>query len=183
MTIEETCLKDCYVLKPTIFEDHRGYFFESFNADKFQKMTGLTINFVQDNESKSSKGVLRGLHFQTGDYEQSKLVRVVKGAVLDLCVDIRRGSLTFGQHFSVELNEDNKKQLFVPKGFAHGFLVLKNETIINYKCDNFYQKDSEGGILFNDKDLNIDWGISEDEIILSDKDKILPTLSEYLNEK
>jgi dTDP-4-dehydrorhamnose 3,5-epimerase len=183
MIVEETRLKDCYVIKPAIFEDHRGYFFESFNADKFQKRTGLNINFVQDNESKSCKGVLRGLHFQIGIHEQSKLVRVVKGAVLDICVDIRKGSPTFGQSFSIELNEENKKQLLVPKGFAHGFLVLDDDTIVNYKCDNLYQKESERGILFNDKDLNIDWGVPEDEIILSEKDKELPTLSEYLNEK
>ncbi|MFT4781984.1 MAG: dTDP-4-dehydrorhamnose 3,5-epimerase [Pseudohongiellaceae bacterium] len=183
MIVEETRLKDCYVIKPAIFEDHRGYFFESFNAVKFQKRTGLIINFVQDNESKSCKGVLRGLHFQIGNHEQSKLVRVVKGAVLDICVDIRKGSPTFGHSFSIELNEENKIQLLVPKGFAHGFLVLDDDTIINYKCDNFYQKESERGILFNDKDLNIDWGVPEDEIILSEKDKELPTLSEYLNEK
>ncbi|MFT5846817.1 MAG: dTDP-4-dehydrorhamnose 3,5-epimerase [Psychroserpens sp.] len=183
MTVEETYLKDCYVIKPKVFDDHRGYFFESFNADAFQAKTGLNINFVQDNESKSSQGVLRGLHFQIGKNAQSKLVRVVKGAVLDVCVDIRVGSPTFGQYFSVELNEENKKQLFVPKGFAHGFVVLKNDTIINYKCDNFYDKSSERSILFNDKTLNIDWIISEDQIILSDKDKKSPTFADYLNEK
>lgn len=183
MRVEKTHLKDCYVITPQVFEDHRGYFFESFNANKFQELTGLTINFVQDNESKSSRGVLRGLHFQTGDHEQSKLVRVIKGAIIDFCVDLRKESPTFGKSFSVELSEDNKTQLFVPKGFAHGFVVLKDNTIINYKCDNFYNKDSERGIIFNDKDLNIDWRISEDEIILSDKDKELPTFSEYLNEK
>jgi dTDP-4-dehydrorhamnose 3,5-epimerase len=183
MIAEETHLKDCYLIKPKVFDDHRGYFFESFNADTFQEMTGLIINFVQDNESKSSKGVLRGLHFQIGNNAQSKLVRVVKGAVLDVCLDIRKGSPTFGQTFSVELNEDNKKQLFVPKGFAHGFLVLKDDTIINYKCDNFYDKDSERSILYNDKELNFDWGVPEGDIILSDKDKQAPTLAEYLNEK
>lgn len=183
MVVEETNLKDCYVIKPQVFEDNRGYFFESFNKNKFQEITGLTIDFVQDNESKSSKGVLRGLHFQIGNYEQSKLVRVVKGAIRDICVDLREGSPTFGQSFSVELNEDNKNQLFVPKGFAHGFAVLKDDTIINYKCDNFYHKPSERGIIYNDKDLNINWGISESEVTLSEKDKELPTLSEYLNEK
>ena len=183
MTVEETHLKDCYVITPQVFKDNRGYFFESFNADKFQKTTGLTINFVQDNESNSSKNVLRGLHFQIGDYAQSKLVRVVKGAVIDVCVDLREDSPTFKQSFSVELNEDNKKQLFVPKGFAHGFVVLKDNTIINYKCDNFYHKPSERGIIFNDTELNINWGISEDNAILSEKDKELPTLSAYLNEK
>ncbi|WP_298901111.1 dTDP-4-dehydrorhamnose 3,5-epimerase [uncultured Psychroserpens sp.] len=183
MTVEETHLKDCYVINPQVFKDNRGYFFESFNADKFQNITGLTIDFVQDNESKSSKNVLRGLHFQIGDYEQSKLVRVVKGAVIDVCVDLRKDSPTFKQSFSIELNEDNKKQLFVPKGFAHGFVVLKDDTIINYKCDNFYHKLSERGIIFNDKDLNINWGISEGDAILSEKDIKLPTLSDYLNEK
>ncbi|WP_298893592.1 dTDP-4-dehydrorhamnose 3,5-epimerase [uncultured Psychroserpens sp.] len=183
MVVEETHLKDCYVIKPQVFEDNRGYFFESFNAKKFQKETGMTIDFVQDNESKSSKNVLRGLHFQVGNYEQSKLVRVVQGAVIDVCVDLREESPTFGQSFSIELNQDNKKQLFVPKGFAHGFVVLKDNTIINYKCDNFYHQPSERGLIFNDKDLNIDWGISEDDAILSEKDKELPSLSEYLNEK
>ncbi|WP_040279606.1 dTDP-4-dehydrorhamnose 3,5-epimerase [Psychroserpens damuponensis] len=182
MIVEKTHLKDCYVLEPRVFEDHRGYFFESFNANNFQKKTGLVIDFVQDNESKSSKGVLRGLHFQIGAYEQSKLVRVVQGAIIDVCVDLRTDSPTFLQSFSAELNDENKKQLFVPKGFAHGFVVLKDNTIINYKCDNFYHKDAERGIIYNDNDLNIDWRLSKDEIILSEKDEVLPTLSEYLNE-
>lgn len=182
MTIEETNLKGCYVITPQVFEDERGYFFESFNASKFRDLTNVDVNFVQDNESKSSQGVLRGLHFQIGTYEQSKLMRVVNGAVLDVCVDMRINSETFGHYFSVELNENNRKQLFVPKGFAHGFFVLEEETIINYKCDNFYNKKSERGVIYNDKELNIDWGISEHKIILSDKDKKLPTLLEYLNE-
>lgn len=181
MVLEETDLKDCYVINPDVFEDDRGYFFESFNANKFQDLTNIEVNFVQDNESKSLKGVLRGLHFQIGKHEQSKLMRVVKGAILDVCVDMRMHSKTFGQHFSVELNEENKKQLFVPRGFAHGFFVLKNDTIINYKCDNFYNKAFERGIIYNDKELNINWGISNNHLILSEKDKKLPTLSKYLN--
>ncbi len=181
MVLEETNLKDCYVINPDVFQDNRGYFFESFNANKFQELTNINVNFVQDNESKSLKGVLRGLHFQIGKYKQSKLMRVVNGAILDVCVDMRRHSKTFGHHFSVELSEDNKKQLFVPRGFAHGFFVLKNDTIINYKCDNFYNKSFERGIIYNDKELNIDWGISNSNVILSEKDKNLPTLSKYLN--
>jgi len=181
MVLEETNLKDCYVINPDVFEDNRGYFFESFNANKFYDLTNINVNFVQDNESKSLKGVLRGLHFQIGEYEQSKLMRVVKGAILDVCVDMRLHSKTFGHHFSVELSEYNKKQLFVPRGFAHGFFVLKNDTIINYKCDNFYNKSFERGIIYNDKELNIDWGISNSNVILSEKDKNLPTLSKYLN--
>ena len=182
MTVEETKLKDCFVITPNVFADERGYFFESFNARKFKELTNIAVNFVQDNESKSLKGVLRGLHFQTGEHEQSKLIRVISGAILDVCVDLRRGSKTFGQHFSITLSADNKKQLFVPKGFAHGFFVLKNDTVINYKCDHFYNKASERGIVYDDKELNIDWGLSENEIILSDKDKVLPTFLEYLNE-
>jgi dTDP-4-dehydrorhamnose 3,5-epimerase len=182
MTVEETKLADCYVITPNVFADDRGYFFESFNASKFQELTNIAVNFVQDNESKSLKGVLRGLHFQTGKYEQSKLIRVISGAVLDVCVDLRKSSETFGQYFSIKLSADNKKQLFVPKGFAHGFFVLKNDTIINYKCDHFYNKESERGIIYNDKELNIDWGLSGNKIIISEKDKVLPTFLDYLNE-
>ena len=175
MFITQTKLDGCFILEPRIFNDQRGYFFESFNQTLFNDSIGSKINFVQDNESQSSKGVLRGLHFQTGEYSQAKLVRVIKGSVLDLCVDLRQGSKTFGQHVSVELNEVNKKQFFIPRGFAHGFLVLEDNTIFSYKCDNYYHKPSEGGIVYNDKFLNIDWGIPESELILSEKDKQLPT--------
>lgn len=182
MTAEETKLKDCFVLTPSVFEDNRGYFFESFNKRKFQELTGLSIDFVQDNQSKSDRGVLRGLHFQIGDHAQSKLIRVIKGSIFDICVDLRKDSETFGQYFSIELNEKNNKQLFIPRGFAHGFLVLKDNTIINYKCDNFYNKNAERGIIFNDKQINIDWDFPENNLVLSEKDKQQPTLSEYLNE-
>lgn len=174
MKVEETYLKGCYVITPTVFEDERGYFYESFNADAFKQATNINVNFVQDNVSKSSKGVLRGLHFQKGTHAQAKLVKVIKGSVLDVCVDIRKDSITFGKHFSIVLNELNKKQLYVPRGFAHGFHVLEDNTIFSYKCDNYYNKEAEGGILYNDKQLNIDWSISN-QIILSEKDKNLPT--------
>ena len=175
MIIEQTNLKGCFVIKPNVFKDERGWFFESFNANVFSKETGITINFVQDNESKSSKGVLRGLHFQTGDYAQAKLVRVVKGSVLDVCVDIRKDSRTFGKYYSLILDDKEHKQLYIPKGFAHGFLVLEDDTVFSYKCDKYYHKPSESGIIFNDKKLNIDWGVSEDQLILSEKDKQLPS--------
>jgi dTDP-4-dehydrorhamnose 3,5-epimerase len=175
MVIEETYLKGCFLIKPKVFIDERGYFFESFNNEIFKKETGLSINFVQDNQSKSSKGVLRGLHFQTGIHAQAKLVRVIKGKILDVCVDLREDSSTFGKHFSVILDDKENKQLFIPKGFAHGFVVLENETIFAYKCDTFYNKASESGIIFNDKDLNINWNLSEDDFIISEKDKYLPT--------
>ena len=175
MKIEKTHIEGCFVIKPNIFNDQRGYFFESFNEDVFERETGISVNFIQDNESKSSRGVLRGLHFQKGEYAQAKLVRVIKGIVLDVCVDIRKTSKTFGQYFSIILNDKEKKQLFIPKGFAHGFLVLEDDTIFSYKCDNYYHKSSEGGIVYNDKFLNIDWGLPEQELILSEKDKELPT--------
>jgi dTDP-4-dehydrorhamnose 3,5-epimerase len=176
MTVTETKLKGCFELEPTIFQDDRGYFFESFNQNTFNDQLGLNINFVQDNESFSSKGVLRGLHFQAGKYAQSKLVRVIKGKVLDVVVDVRENSSTFGEHVSVELSEDNKKQLFIPRGFAHGFVVLSNTAIFSYKCDNFYNKASERGIIYDDKDLKIDWVLKKSELIVSDKDCLLPTL-------
>ena len=175
MEVIETKLEGCYILKPRIFEDERGYFIESYNSKTFQKETGLKVDFVQDNESKSSKGVLRGLHYQEGNYAQAKLVRVIKGKVLDVVVDLRPESITYGEHLSVILSGDNKTQLFVPRGFAHGFLVLEDNTIFNYKCDNYYNKESESGIIYNDKTLNIEWGISEEELILSEKDLELPT--------
>lgn len=179
MTVEETYLEGCYVIQPTVFNDSRGYFFESFNTKAFYKATGQQINFVQDNQSKSSKGVLRGLHFQIGEHQQAKLVRVIKGSVLDVCVDIRENSPTFGKHFSTILNDKDQNQLFIPRGFAHGFLVLEDDTIFSYKCDNFYNKASEQGIIFNDNSLNIDWKFPENELILSNKDTELPTFEAY----
>lgn len=176
MNATETKLKGCYILEPKVFNDDRGYFFESFNSQKFNALLGVDIKFVQDNESFSSKGVLRGLHYQLGKYAQAKLVRVIKGKVLDVAVDIREGSTTFGQYVSVELSEDNKLQLFIPRGFAHGFIVLSKTAIFSYKCDNHYNKQSEGGIIYNDPKLNIDWKLPNNEFILSDKDLLLPTL-------
>tara|TARA_R110002111_G_scaffold121226_4_gene184902 strand:+ start:3033 stop:3578 length:546 start_codon:yes stop_codon:yes gene_type:complete len=174
MTIEETKLKGCYIIKPQIFKDKRGYFVENYNQNSFNTALGLEVNFVQDNESQSSKGVLRGLHYQLGKYAQAKLVRVIKGKVLDVVVDVRPNSSTFGEHISVELSEANKTQLFVPRGFAHGFLVMEDETIFSYKCDNFYNKNSEAGIIYNDEDLGIDWKYPKQELIISEKDLILP---------
>lgn len=180
MKVEETFIKGCFVISPKVFTDKRGYFFESFNLNKFKELTGVIINFIQDNQSQSSKGVLRGLHFQAGEFAQAKLVRVIKGSVLDVCVDLRKESPTFGKHFSIILDDKNNKQLFIPRGFAHGFLVLENETIFSYKCDNVYNKSSERGILFNDKRLNINWNFTDDKILLSDKDKQLPTFENFL---
>lgn len=175
MRIEETNLKDCYLITPKVFTDERGTFFESFNKKQFLNLTGFSIDFVQDNQSLSQKGVLRGLHFQTGDFGQAKLVRVITGSVLDVAVDIRTESKTFGQHFSLVLSAQNNKQLYIPRGFAHGFLVLEDHTIFSYKCDNYYNKASESGIIFNDQTLHIDWGFSESELIISEKDKELRT--------
>jgi dTDP-4-dehydrorhamnose 3,5-epimerase len=180
MLVENTNLKDCFVIKPKVLYDNRGYFFESFNKKTFNEHTGLEIDFVQDNQSQSKKGVLRGLHFQIGDYEQAKLVRVIKGSVLDVCVDLRENSETYLKHFSVILSEENKKQLFIPRGFAHGFVVLEDETIFSYKCDNYYHKESERGIIYNDTDLDIDWMLNEQELIVSEKDQALPTLNKFL---
>lgn len=182
MVIEHTTLKDCFIINPVVVQDNRGYFYESFNKLTFIEYTGLDIEFVQDNQSQSSKGVLRGFHFQTGLHEQAKLVRVIKGSVLDVCVDLRWNSSTYLQHFSLVLSEQNKKQMFVPRGFAHGFLVLEDNTIFSYKCDNYYNKESERGIIYNDKDLNIDWNFNEEDLIVSEKDQLLPTLQEYLDQ-
>lgn len=174
MTVEETNLEGCYIISPKVFKDERGLFLESFNQKTFSEKTGITSSFVQDNLSKSSKNVLRGLHFQEGKYAQAKLVQVIKGKVLDVCVDIRKNSSTFGKHFSIILDETNKKQLYVPRGFAHGFIAMENDTVFSYKCDNYYNKDAESGIIFNDKTLNINWGIEEEKMIISNKDLILP---------
>lgn len=177
MNIIKTEIEGVVILEPRVFKDDRGYFMESFSKKIFDTEVCKT-EFVQDNESRSSYGVLRGLHFQKPPYAQSKLVRVVKGSVLDVAVDIRKGSPTFGQHVTVELTEDNKHQFFVPKGFAHGFVVLSEEVIFQYKCDNFYAPQHEGAIVWNDPALSIDWKIAGDKIILSEKDKNHPVLSD-----
>ena len=177
MNVIKTAIDDVVIIEPKVFGDHRGYFFESFSQREFCEKV-RKVDFVQDNESKSSYGVLRGLHFQKPPFCQSKLVRVVKGAVLDVAVDIRRGSPTFGQHVAVELTEDNHRQLFVPRGFAHGFVVLTDEVIFQYKCDNFYSPESEGAIAWDDPDLGIDWKIPADKVILSAKDTCHPRLKD-----
>ena len=169
--------KDLYIIQPEVFSDDRGYFFESFNEQKFNEKFPY-IRFCQDNESKSSFGVIRGLHYQIPPKAQTKLVRVVKGKVLDIAVDIRKGSPSFGKHFSVELSEENKKQLLIPRGFAHGFVVLSDEAILSYKVDNFYDAKLDRGINFNDKELEIDWRINNSKLILSTKDKELPLLTD-----
>ena len=179
MNIIETNIEGVIIIEPRLFEDERGYFFESFNQKEFQEKVCKTT-FIQDNESKSSYGVIRGLHFQKPPFAQSKLVRVVKGSVLDVAVDIRKGSPTFGQHVAVELTEDNHRQFFIPRGFAHGFSVLSKEVIFQYKCDNFYAPQSEGAIAWDDPDLGIDWQISIDEILLSEKHKSHPKLAEII---
>lgn len=170
MKIIETAIEGVVIIEPRLFKDERGYFFESFSQREFEEKI-RKISFVQDNESKSSYGVLRGLHFQKPPYAQSKLVRVIKGAVLDVAVDIRKGSPTFGKHVAVELTEENHLQLFIPRGFAHGFSVLSQEVIFQYKCDNFYAPQSEGALAWDDSDLNINWRIPTKQIILSEKDK------------
>ncbi len=176
MNFIPTPLSGCFVIEPKIFEDDRGYFMESYNQNTFEKGIEQKVHFVQDNQSFSSKGVLRGLHYQTGEHAQAKLVRVIQGEVLDVVVDIRPESSTFGESFSILLSGENQKQLFVPRGFAHGFLVTSEKAMFFYKCDNFYNAPSEGGIIFNDSRLNIDWRFPEDQLIISEKDKILPTL-------
>jgi dTDP-4-dehydrorhamnose 3,5-epimerase len=179
MKAEQTKLEGCYIIHDTIFRDSRGYFFESFNQQKFANQTGHVVNFVQDNQSFSSRGVLRGLHLQKGDAAQAKLVRVITGSVLDVAVDVRKGSPTYGQYVAVTLSEDNHTQLFIPRGFAHGFVVLSETATFFYKCDNFYSKAAEGGILYNDPELNIDWQIAHAELELSEKDLLLPTLKDF----
>lgn len=170
MEVIKTDIEGVVIIEPRIFRDDRGYFFESFSQRDFQEKVCNTV-FVQDNESKSSYGVLRGLHFQKPPYAQSKLVRVIKGAVLDVAVDIRKGSPTFGQHVAVELTEDNHRQFFIPRGFAHGFSVLTDEVIFQYKCDNFYAPQSEGALAWDDPDLGIDWRQPAEKVILSEKDR------------
>ncbi len=174
MIITKTNLEGCFVIEPEVFNDERGYFFESFNKEKFEKETKIDVDFVQDNEAKSNKGVLRGLHYQKGEFAQAKLVRVIKGRVQDVVVDLRPDSVTYGGHFSLILSDDNKKQLFIPRGFAHGYLVLEDNTVFSYRCDNYYSPKNEGGIIYNDTTLNINWLLKEKELVLSKKDLELP---------
>lgn len=176
MNFIPTKLEGCFIIEPKIILDERGYFMESFIENIFQKGIDQKVHFVQDNQSFSTKGVLRGLHYQVGEHAQAKLVRVLHGEVLDVAVDIRPESATFGQYEAVLLSGENQRQFFVPRGFAHGFLVLSETATFFYKCDNFYNKDSEGGIIYNDTTINIDWQFPSDELIISEKDKVLPNL-------
>lgn len=180
MEVIKTHINGVVIIEPRIFKDDRGYFYESFSQREFSEKVCKTL-FVQDNQSKSTYGILRGLHFQKPPYAQSKLVRCVNGKVLDVAVDIRIGSPTFGEYVAVELSEDNHRQLFIPRGLAHGFVVLSDEAVFQYKCDNFYNKESEGAIMWNDPDLGIDWGIGSNEAILSDKDKVNTLFKEFIS--
>ena len=181
MEVIKTEIDGVLILEPRVFEDERGYFFESFNLREFREAVG-DVDFVQDNESKSRRGVVRGLHFQKGPHAQAKLLRVVKGAVLDVAVDIRPGSPTFGKHVSVVLSGDNHRQFFIPRGMAHGFKVISDEAIFQYKCDNYYCREAEAGIAWDDPDLGIDWLESDGEVILSEKDRRNPRLREIPQE-
>ncbi|WP_431163715.1 dTDP-4-dehydrorhamnose 3,5-epimerase [Flagellimonas beolgyonensis] len=176
----ETELKGCFILEPKLFEDERGYFFESYNKKDFCEAIGREVNFVQDNISHSKRGVLRGLHFQKGEHAQAKLVSVLLGKIQDVVVDLRKDSPTFGRHLSIELNDENKKQLFVPRGFAHGFLTLSESAQVFYKCDNYYNSQTESGIRYDDTMLAIDWSIKTKEIFKSTKDKLLPSFREVM---
>ncbi|WP_445453400.1 dTDP-4-dehydrorhamnose 3,5-epimerase [Flavobacterium sp. 25HG05S-40] len=176
MNFIATKLEGCFIIEPRVILDERGYFMESFNETLFQKGVDQPVHFVQDNQSFSSKGVLRGLHYQTGAYAQAKLVRVLQGEVLDVAVDIRPESATYGEFEAIILSDENRKQFFIPRGFAHGFLVLSETATFFYKCDNFYNKESEGGIIFNDSLINIDWNYPISDLIISEKDKVQPTL-------
>lgn len=169
MNVAKTKLEGLYLIEPKVFEDARGYFLESYNEQTFKK-NGIDVNFVQDNQSLSCKGTLRGLHFQKPPYAQAKLVRAITGSILDVVVDIRKNSNTYGEYFSIVLSGENKRMLYIPEGFAHGFLALEDNTLIQYKCSNFYNKETEGGLIWNDPDININWGIGYEPII-SDKDK------------
>lgn len=177
MKFSKTNISEVILCEPTIINDERGYFFESFKKEAFEKFIGRPINFSQDNEAKSTKGVLRGLHYQLPPFAQSKLVRVISGKVLDVVVDIRKGSVTFGQYVAMELSGENKHQLYIPAGFAHGYVVLSDEAIFSYKVDNYYHKESERGIIFNDPTLQIDWKLPVKDLIISEKDKIQPTFN------
>ncbi len=176
MIFTPTALQGCFIIDPKVFKDDRGFFMESYNQSVFEAGTGIKANFVQDNQSYSTKGVLRGLHYQTGEHSQAKLVRVLQGEVLDVAVDIRPGSETYGQHVSVVLSGDNNRQFFIPRGFAHGFLVLSETATFFYKCDNLYNKESEGGIHYNDPVININWEMQQGSLLVSEKDQILPNL-------
>jgi dTDP-4-dehydrorhamnose 3,5-epimerase len=178
MRILKTDIEGVHIIEPRLFEDERGYFFEAFSERKFAELTGIKTRFVQDNESRSSVGVVRGLHFQLTPFAQSKLVRVVRGAILDIAVDIRRGSPTFGRYVAVELSEHNHRQLFIPRGFAHGFSVLEGDAIVEYKCDNYYAPEAEGAIRWDDPTLAIDWHTTNNEAIVSAKDKLNPMFEE-----
>lgn len=178
MPFLDTPIEGLKIFEPKVFEDDRGYFYEAYNKERFEA-AGITNAFVQDNQAKSARGVLRGLHYQVGDYAQAKLVRVIEGEVLDMVVDIREGSATYGQWFSLLLSAENKRQLFIPRGFAHGYLVLSSMAEFFYKCDNFYSKTHEGGIIYNDPQLNIDWQFDLNEVVLSEKDKQLPAFGEH----
>lgn len=180
MNIISTSIDGVFIVEPRVFGDARGYFFESFSARDFAAATGIDVTFVQDNESFSRYGVLRGLHFQLPPHAQSKLVRVVRGAVLDVAVDLRAGSPTYGQHVAVELSADNHRQFFMPKGFAHGFSVLSPEVIFQYKCDDYYHPESEGALAWDDPDLAIDWQLPADQVLLSEKDKHHPAFRDFL---
>ena len=177
MNVIKTDIQGVVIIEPKVFGDHRGYFFESFSEKDFASAVG-EVKFVQDNESKSCHGVLRGLHFQKPPHAQAKLVRVVKGRVLDVAVDLRKGSPTFGKHVAVELTEENHRQLFIPRGFAHGFAVLSDEAVFQYKCDNYYAPQSEGSVLWNDPDIGIEWGIPSEDVMLSEKDRNAPLLKD-----
>jgi dTDP-4-dehydrorhamnose 3,5-epimerase len=179
MRVEQTPLKDCFIIHEKVHGDARGYFIETYNSRDFKAASGLEIEFVQDNQSRSSKGVLRGLHMQKGTAAQAKLVRVLEGAVLDVAVDLRKGSPSFGQHVAIELTAENRKQFYVPAGFAHGFVVLSEYATFFYKVDKFYEPGNEVGIMYNDKDLNIDWQLPTSELIFSEKDKTLGSFAEY----
>ena len=179
MNFIPTKLEGCFIIEPKIINDERGYFMESFNENTFQKGVGQSVHFVQDTQSFSTKGVLRGLHYQTGVHAQAKLVRVLSGEVLDVVVDIRPGSVTYGQYVSVVLSAENQQQFFIPRGFAHGFLTLSPTADILYKCDTYYHKSAEAGIRYNDPELKIDWGFSASQLILSEKDTMLPLLGKH----
>ena len=183
MKLTETYIPGLFLIEPDVFQDKRGCFFESFSARKFADLTGLNVDFVQDNESHSGYGTVRGLHMQTGIHAQAKLVRVVSGRVLDVAVDLREGSPTFGRHFSVELSGENFLQMFIPKGFAHGFAVLSESAVFQYKCDEYYAPESESALLWNDPDLAIDWKLPSSDVIVSDKDSRNQTYKEYLDRK
>ncbi|PRY96013.1 dTDP-4-dehydrorhamnose 3,5-epimerase [Marinilabilia salmonicolor] len=177
MQILQTKIPGLLIIEPNVFEDQRGYFFESYNQERYTE-AGLDTRFVQDNISSSVRGVIRGLHYQLAPYSQAKLIQVLKGTVLDVAVDLRQGSPTFGEHYAIELSEKNRRQFFIPSGFAHGFSVLSEEVLFHYKCDRFYNREAERGINFNDSELNIDWQIPEEEAIVSGKDQALPSFKE-----